>query len=90
MYYILKDRFLLRGWEKLPYALVDRKNGRSIFIYREEFDVISLCNGTVNMDLPIISPQTREMIATMEKKRFCRGKRNAKQAPTYTGISPLS
>ena len=70
MYYILKERFLLRGWEKLPYALVDRKNGRSIFICREEFDALSLCNGAVNMDLPIIPSKTKEMIATMEKNGF--------------------
>jgi radical SAM protein with 4Fe4S-binding SPASM domain len=70
MYYILKDRYLLRGWEKLPYAIVDRQRGTPIFIRREEFDVVSLCNGMVNMDLPVISSKSKEMVAAMEKNGF--------------------
>jgi hypothetical protein len=70
MYYLLKERFLLRGWEKLPYAIVDRIYGNAIFIRREEFDVISLCNGAINMDLPIIPGKTKEMVGRMEKNGF--------------------
>lgn len=78
MYYILKESFLLRGWEKLPYAVVHRKNGLPSFLRPEEFEAISLCNGKVNMDLPIVPSKAKELIAIMEE----RGVVEARETPS--------
>ncbi len=45
MRYILNERFELRGWEKLPYAVADRKTGRAQFITAQEMDALKLCSG---------------------------------------------
>ena len=67
MYYRLKDRYLLRGWEKLPYALADRATGRVQFIRPEEMSALELCSGRINLDLPIIPESIRKMIPQIEK-----------------------
>ena len=67
MYYRIKDQYLLRGWEKLPYALVDRETGRTIFIRAEEMNALELCNGRIDLDLPLIPESIRRMIPQIEK-----------------------
>lgn len=67
MYYRLKKQFLLRGWEKLPYALVDRETGLALFINAEEMDALQLCNGRIDLDISLIPENIRKMIPEMEK-----------------------
>ncbi len=67
MYYRLKEQYLLRGWEKLPYALVDRATGRAVFIQSEEMSALELCNSRVDLDLPLIPEKIRRMIPQIEK-----------------------
>jgi len=59
MYYRLKDRYCLRGWELLPYALVDSEAHRAHFVQKAEFDALSLCDGTVDLALPLIPESVR-------------------------------
>ncbi len=70
MFYIIKEQFLLRGWEKLPYAIVDRNTKQIKFIRKKEFDLLSLCDGTVDLSLPLIPSEMRDMIPTLEKNGF--------------------
>ncbi len=67
MFYIIKEKFLLRGWEKLPYAIVDRHTKQTRFIRKDEFDLLNLCDGTVDLSLPLIPLKMREMIPLLEK-----------------------
>ena len=67
MYYRLKEQYLLRGWEKLPYALIDRKRSRPLFINAQEMDALKLCNGRIDLDLPLIPEDIRKMIPEIEK-----------------------
>ena len=32
MFYKLKENYLLRGWQKLPYAVVDKRRRHPLFI----------------------------------------------------------
>ncbi|HHW47906.1 MAG TPA: hypothetical protein GXX14_04710 [Clostridiaceae bacterium] len=32
MFYKLKEQFILRGWERLPYAIQDRRRGLTAFL----------------------------------------------------------
>lgn len=68
MFYRIKKRYLLRGWERLPYALVDRHTKRTSFIRRDEFDLLSLCDGTTDLSLPLIPSKMREMVPLLEKE----------------------
>jgi len=51
-YYRLKDKYKLRGWELLPYALMDSEMRRTHFVQKAEFDALTLCDGTVDLALP--------------------------------------
>jgi len=63
MFYRLKDNFLLRGWERLPYALVDSNTGNVRFLTPEMWDAITLCDGTVDFSLPVIPDNLRTTAA---------------------------
>ena len=62
MYYRLKDKYLLRGWEKLPYAIVDSTTGDAKFLMPEQMQAIELCAGTVDISMPFIPESFRQEI----------------------------
>ena len=66
MFYRLKERCLLRGWEKLPHAVIDRRAACAVFISFGEMEALQLCNGKINTDLPLIDPKIREMLPMIE------------------------
>ena len=66
MYYKLNPEFMLRGWQKLPYALV-RRGERARFITAKEMGALQLCNGRINTDLPLVSQEIRDMLPEVEK-----------------------
>ena len=67
MFYKLKKNFLLRGWKKLPYALVDKNKRDPVFITAKEMRALELCNGQIDLSLPLISQEIRDMIPLIEK-----------------------
>lgn len=66
MYYKLNPEFMLRGWQKLPYALV-QKNGGTSFITQKEMQALQLCNGKIDTSLPLIPQEIRDMLPEIEK-----------------------
>ena len=60
MFYRLNKRFLLRGWDRLPYGLVDRESGVVSFVYKRHWDAINFATGTIDFALPLIPPEVRE------------------------------
>ncbi len=72
MKYILDERFRLRGWELLPWALVDKATGRAHFITAQEMDALKLCNGKIETDLPLIPKEIREMLPRIAKNGIIR------------------
>ena len=67
MYYRLKDNFILRGYDKLPYTLINRNNGYAEFLNNQVMYALKLCDGSVDLSLPAISEETRKIIAQAEK-----------------------
>ena len=67
MFYKLKENYLLRGWEKLPYALVDKNRRKPSFITAKEMQALQLCNGQIDLNLPLIPQEIRDMIPQIEK-----------------------
>ncbi len=60
MFYKLNDGVLLRGWKLLPYAVVEEKTGTAGFLSKDAFEAARMATGTINYDLPLISPKVRE------------------------------
>lgn len=67
-YYRLKDKIILRGWEKLPYAVVDDDTGYAYFVDSKHFNALNLCNGNIDISLPLISDEARKIIHEFEEK----------------------
>lgn len=66
MYYKLNPQFMLRGWQKLPYAVM-RKGGGVIFINEKEMQALQLCNGKIDVSMPLIPQELRDMLPLIEK-----------------------
>ncbi|MCD8338283.1 MAG: radical SAM protein [Lachnospiraceae bacterium] len=71
MYYKLRENICLRGWDRLPWALVIRPENRVHFLKdKDEFRALELCNGRINCDGVLVPPRVREFIRTNEEKGF--------------------
>lgn len=69
MKYLLNEPYLLRGWQKLPYALVDARSGNTEFFRKDVMDALLLCDG--RQDAPEEGP-VREFLERMEKQGVIR------------------
>ena len=67
VFYRLKENYLLRGWEKLPYALVDKNRRDPVFVSAKEMQALQLCNGEIDLSLPLIDGEIRDLIPLIEK-----------------------
>ena len=70
MFYKLHEKLYLRGWEKLPYAVVEKGVSRPLFIKGEEMKALQLCNGLIDVSLPLIPQETRDLLKIIEEKGF--------------------
>ena len=70
MFYKLNEKLLLRGWEKLPYAVVEKGVSRPLFIKASEMQALQMCNGLIDTDLPLVSEEIRSLIKECEKRGF--------------------
>ncbi len=68
MYYRLKDDYMLRGWDKLPYAVVDRKTGGTAFITAKQMQALELCDGEIDVSDIFIPDALKEIITEAEQK----------------------
>ena len=62
MYYKLKEDYILRGWENLPYAIIDTKTYRADFLTSKQFQAIKYCNGKVDFSMPFIDDEIQSII----------------------------
>ena len=62
-YYKLKEGLLLRGWDRLPWAIVNAHNGRAHFLKSQrEMDAVRFCNGRIDVDLPLVDSDVRALV----------------------------
>lgn len=66
MFYRLKDEYILRGWDRLPYAFVDTRTGESSFLTPKRMQALELCGGNIDVSMPFISYETRALISEFE------------------------
>ena len=70
MFYKLHEKLLLRGWQKLPCAVVEEGVSRPLFISVKEMEALKLCNGLIDVDLPLIPQETRDLLKLAEQRGF--------------------
>lgn len=68
MYYLLDEKYMLRGYEKLPYCLVKRPYNDIIFFNGKAFHALEMCDGTIDLSLPLITDESRETVRQLEEK----------------------
>ena len=61
-YYRLNDKYILRGWEKLPYAIIDTQTNTPEFIDAEHMDALKWCDGNINITIPLVADNERKII----------------------------
>ena len=66
----MNKRFLLRGWEKLPYAIVDTQEGTVSFVPKDHMAALMRCDGCWDFDSPFISEQERSIAKTLLEKDY--------------------
>lgn len=67
MYYKLKGNYILRGWDDLPYALVNTDTGHTDFLTSQKFRAMEYCSGKVDISMPFIDDDIREFILKSER-----------------------
>lgn len=72
MFYKLNEPFLLRGWQKLPYALVDKRRRDPLFITAKEMQALEMCSGQIDLSLPLIPQNIRDMLPALEQNGIIR------------------
>ena len=65
---LLREDLVLRGWEKLPYAVVERPHNGVRFVDARTFEALSLCDGQIDLSLPIISDEVRAIVEKLEEQ----------------------
>ena len=67
MFYRLKPNFLLRGWQRAPYAVVDDISRHTCFVPKKVMDALQLCNGNIDLSLPLIPEEIRHVLPVLEQ-----------------------
>lgn len=61
VYYKLKESYRLRGWEKLPFALVNGDSGMVQFCTKEMFEFLLRCDGQTDLFLDILTTEGKRI-----------------------------
>ena len=62
MFYILNERYRLRGWQKVPYAIFDTRSKRPIFLKKDKFSLIAKCNGFHSINREDLSEEMQKFL----------------------------
>ena len=86
MFYRLKDNYILRGWDELPYAVVDTRTGKSSFLTSKRMQALELCDGNIDVSMPFIADEIRALISEFEHDGIieqCREGEDLKEKQKY-------
>ena len=68
LFYKIKEPHALRGWDGAPYALCTYGTGRTVFLNKHAYDVLSLCYGLVDFSTFLIPENFRETAEQLTKE----------------------
>ena len=70
-YYKLNERFALRGFSLgKTFALIDDTNGKHIPIKPYIAEVLKLCNGRVDFDMPVFPPEYEKILKLLVDRGY--------------------
>ena len=69
-YVRLSPAYQLRGWQGLPYAIVNQTTGHASFVPQAVFHTLRLCNGQLTADSPLFLGARKEHLRELEKAGF--------------------
>ena len=67
MYYKLNDKYQLRGWQRLPNGIVDKKTGSVGFAAASDYRLLKLCSGVLDSNSVLFSQKDRVHLTAMEQ-----------------------
>lgn len=70
MYYILASHIQLVGFQKLPFAMFDFKNGKTDFVNRELFTLVYHCDGKHDIDIETLPDDQRQFFERFVQNGF--------------------
>ena len=62
MNYKLSKKYILRGWTDLSFGLVNIENGECAALSPIVFQVLTLCNGIMDMDGGLVPPTYQDIV----------------------------
>lgn len=65
-YIRIRSDYLLRGWQGLPFALMQRQNGKPIFLAENVFHTVQFCNGRFTADSPIFLGERQNHLGELD------------------------
>lgn len=74
MYYVLNDDLDLVSYELLPFGLKDRQGNVGFFGNARAYELLTMCEGNINFDMPFFSDVDRALLENMEKENIIRKK----------------
>lgn len=69
-FFRLNEKLMLRGWEKLPYAIIEKGQSRPLFISAQEMQALQLCNGKINLSLPLVPQSVRDLLPLVKERQI--------------------
>ena len=70
MLYRLKKDYILRGWEKMPWVLVQRPDNEICQLTQDEFQTLLLCDGETELDNDLMDDKLFEVLHQCEEKGY--------------------
>lgn len=70
MFYRLKSAYMLRGWEGMAWALVQRPKNQVISITQKVFQILVLCDGQTDLHEENLTPSLREALHTCSAEGY--------------------
>ena len=61
-YALIQKDWLLRGWENMPYAVANWKNGDFRELSKETFDILKYCDGKTDFSSWAYLPKARRIL----------------------------
>lgn len=69
---VLNDDYSLASWEGMPYAIVSKSRAEAAPVSEAEMNVLWFCDGTIDLNLPVIPESVREIADLAERNGVIR------------------